>query len=405
MFENILGLESVVTDLARDVKNGRLPQAIMLAGPRYGGKSSVALELARILTCHEQGQWGCSCRSCRLQRGLQHHDTVLAGDRYFELEISAARSAFGREPRAGTAFLLVRAVRKLLRRFDAFMWPESRLRKVESPMATLEEALEQIEPADHRDAPWSQLSHKELQTVLDTVDTQAVKLQQQLPHDPVPVDLVRAISSWAHLSSSAGAKVLIIEEAHQLQEGARNAMLKLLEEPPDGLTIIFTTSRRTAVIPTVLSRLRIYNLPERPPEVQQQVQQKIYRVAEPEQPLLQPFFRRSSIAALGWREVTREILHALPHPGGVARLQVTLREQLSQGPPRKAAEYLLDALLEELRQALRSPTEETPDTAQIAALAQQVRIHWDRITTRNMNPVSVIESLLISMSRTVRGAG
>jgi DNA polymerase-3 subunit gamma/tau len=284
------------------------------------------------------------------------------------------------------------------------MWPDSRLKKVESPMAAMEEALEQIEPADHRDAPWAQLSDKELTVVLDTIDTQAAKLQQQLPHDPVPVDLVRSITSWAQMSSSAGAKVLIIEEAHQLQEGARNAMLKLLEEPPEGLTIIFTTSRRTAVIPTVLSRLRIYNLPERPPEVQQQVQQKIYRVAEPEQPLLQPFFRSSSSEVLGWREVTREIFQALPQPGGVARLQVTLREQLSQGPPRKAAEYLLDALLEELRPALRS-SEDSRETAEVAALAEQVRIHGDRISTRNMNPVSVIESLLISMSRVVRGAG
>ncbi|MFO8043458.1 MAG: hypothetical protein R6U25_09675 [Alkalispirochaeta sp.] len=402
MFENIVGLETVVADLTRDVEQERLPQAIILAGPRYGGKSSVALELARVLTCHEAGQWGCSCRSCRLQRGLQHRDTVLAGDRYFELEISAARTAFQREPRAGTAFLLVRAVRKLVRRFDAFLWPDSRLKKVEPAMTALEEALEQIEPADHRDAPWTQLSPKEFQAVLDTIDTQAAKLQQQLPHDPVPVDLVRAISSWAQMSSSAGAKVLIVEEAHQLQEGARNAMLKLLEEPPPGLTIVFTTSRRTAVIPTVLSRLRMYNLPERPPEVQQLVQEKIYRVEDPEQPLLQPFFRRSSTAALGWREVSREIFHALPQPGGVARLQVTLREQLAQGPPRKAAEYLLDALLEELRGSLRGG-ESATDVARTAALAEQVRLHWDRITTRNMNPVSVIESLLISMSRTMRG--
>ncbi len=405
MFENILGLESVVADLTHDVEQEHLPHAIMLAGPRYGGKSSLALELARVLTCHEHGQWGCSCRSCRLQRGLQHRDTVLAGDRYFELEISAARSAFEREPRPGTAFLLVRAVRKLVRRFDSFMWPEARMKKVESAITAVEEALEQIEPADHRDAPWTQLPGTELTAVLDAIDTQTAKLQQQLPHDPVPVDLVRAIASWAHLSSATGAKVLIIEEAHQLQEGARNAMLKLLEEPPEGLTIIFTTSRRTAVIPTVLSRLRMYHLPEREPEVQRAVQEKIYRVTEPEQPLLQPFFRGSSTAALGWREVTHEILQALPHPGGVARLQVTLREQLSQGPPRKAAEYLLDALLEELRGALRPSSEQSLDTAQITALADQVRIHWDRITTRNMNPVSVIESLLITMSRTVRGAG
>ncbi len=404
MFENILGLNGPIDDLRRDIGAGRLPQAILLSGPRYGGKSSVALETARALTCHGDGSWGCTCHACRLQRGLQHQDTVLVGDRYFELEIAASAAAFRREPRAGTAFLLARAVRKLLRRFDPFLWPDARLKKADAPMSALEAALEQIEPADSRDTPWASLSEADFTALVDTVQEKAGKLQQQLPHDPVPVDVVRAIGSWAHLSSGGGAKVVIVEEAHQLQDAARNAMLKLLEEPPSGVTLILTTSRRTAVIPTILSRVRVYTLPERTPDVQRAVQERIFRVGEPEQPLLQEFFRRQNAAAQTWRELAATLLAAADEGGGGDRVQVALREQLSAGPPRKAAEYLLDALLEELRSSLRQPLTGA-QRRRMAETAAAVREHWERISTRNMNALSVIESLLISLQDTARRFG
>ena len=396
MFENIIGLDDVTSDLARDVATGALPQAMLLTGPRYGGKSSVALEIARALTCHGSGSWGCTCRSCRLQRGLQHQDTVMVGERYFDLEISAALASFVQEPRAGTAFLLVRSVRKLLRRFDAFLWPDARVKKAESLVSKIEETLEGVEPADARDTPWSALTAAQFTSLVDTLAADTAKLQQQLPHDPVPVDMVRAIGSWAHISSSAGSKVLIMEEAHQLQEAARNAMLKLLEEPPSDVYLVLTTSRRTAMIPTLLSRLRVYPLHQRTPEMERTVQERIFRVAEPEQPHLQEFFRHRNRAAQTWREVAGEIINAAEDSGTLLRAISSVRELVATGPPRKNVEYLLDALLEELRGVLRSPLSPSQER-RITATARAVHAHWERLSTRNMNPLSVVESLSLSM--------
>lgn len=396
MFENIIGLDSVVRDLRRDVEAGTLPQAILLAGPRYGGKSSVALELARVRTCHGSGEWGCTCRACHLHRGLQHPDTLVVGDRYFELEIAAAASAFLAEPRSGTAFLLVRAVRKLLRRFDAFLWPEARLKKADAPMRALEETMERIEPADMRDAPWEHLSPKDLGVLVETLVEQAAKLQAQLPHDPVPIDVVRAIGSWAHVASTSGSKVVVIEEAHQLQDAARNAMLKLLEEPPEGVALILTTSRRTAVIPTLLSRLRVYNFPERTPEVQRDVLARIFRVPDSHHPTLRDFFRSQNRQAQSWRELATEMVRAVSDPAAVPRFLVSLRDHLGAGPSRKGAEYLLDALLEELRMELRSASG-PQERARLERVSREVRGHWDRIAGRNMNPLAVLEGLTIRL--------
>jgi hypothetical protein len=89
-------------------------------------------------------------------------------------------------------------------------------------------------------------------------------------------------------------------------------------------------------------------------------------------------------------------MDTLPAPDGLARLLPIIREQLSTGSPRKGAEYLVDALLEVSRQNLRSQ-EAGQSHHGVTAIGEAVRSHWDRIATRNMNPLSVVESLLVTL--------
>ena len=51
-------------------------------------------------------------------------------------------------------------------------------------------------------------------------------------------------------------------------ESVRNALLKILEEPPADTVFILTTSRRNAVMSTILSRVRTYQFNERTLEQQ-----------------------------------------------------------------------------------------------------------------------------------------
>ena len=41
-------------------------------------------------------------------------------------------------------------------------------------------------------------------------------------------------------------------------DASKNALLKILEEPPKNLTFILLTTNRNALLPTILSRLRPY---------------------------------------------------------------------------------------------------------------------------------------------------
>ena len=73
------------------------------------------------------------------------------------------------------------------------------------------------------------------------------------------------------MKSDDGMKTVILENADRMLDNARNALLKILEEPPSGVLFILLTNRRNAVIPTLLSRVRIYNFGDRPSESEHKV--------------------------------------------------------------------------------------------------------------------------------------
>ena len=89
MFENIIGHKHTVELLKDQVRENRLPGSILIDGPRYAGKLTLALELARVLTCTRGGEWNCTCSSCRNQKLLIQNDTLLLGYDNFMEEISA----------------------------------------------------------------------------------------------------------------------------------------------------------------------------------------------------------------------------------------------------------------------------------------------------------------------------
>jgi len=64
-------------------------------------------------------------------------------------------------------------------------------------------------------------------------------------------DLIRDL---ALLPVEGGARVAIIEGADRMNEDAQNALLKTLEEPPGGVTILLCADREELLLPTVRSR-------------------------------------------------------------------------------------------------------------------------------------------------------
>ncbi len=75
------------------------------------------------------------------------------------------------------------------------------------------------------------------------------------------VGQVRQIRTDAFVKPhSANRRVFVIEEAHRLNEQAQNALLKVLEEPPQSVIFILITPSKTALLDTIISRCVVLSL-------------------------------------------------------------------------------------------------------------------------------------------------
>jgi DNA polymerase III delta' subunit len=84
--------------------------------------------------------------------------------------------------------------------------------------------------------------------------------------EPQPGTVRRLISDLALLPVEGGPRVVIIEHADRMNEDAQSALLKTLEEPPAGVTIVLCADREDQLLPTVRSRcvrLRLGPVPVR----------------------------------------------------------------------------------------------------------------------------------------------
>lgn len=298
MFENILGQDRLISQLRTEVKGENFPGAVLFYGEPYSGKLSTALELARVITCRESGDWSCSCSSCRKHRVLDNPYLLMLGSRYFVEEIAASGDSLVRNRNTGSRYLFIRAVRKLTRRFDPILWEgqEQKLGKIQSAVTKLEDELESIYPeADlPEDVP--------LRQSVENITALAMDLAKVVPRDNIPIDQVRAVNSWVHTTSSSSAKVVIFENADRMGASSRNALLKTLEEPPPATYFILISSRKGRIMPTILSRVRQYHFPERDGEASRVVLEKIFRTAGDEYGDLNAFF-------LNWKGVPLKKLH------------------------------------------------------------------------------------------------
>ena len=73
------------------------------------------------------------------------------------------------------------------------------------------------------------------------------------------VDNIRDLRDKARLSPSQGfKKIYVIDEAHMLSNAAFNALLKIIEEPPEHIIFILATTEGERILETVRSRCQIF---------------------------------------------------------------------------------------------------------------------------------------------------
>src|SRR5688572_29686982 len=92
-FDSVVGHDRARALLARALRDGRLPPALLLCGPEGVGKRTLAAAAARALLCEAGGEESCgSCGACeRIERGLHPDVIAVAPDEKGSIKIEAVR--------------------------------------------------------------------------------------------------------------------------------------------------------------------------------------------------------------------------------------------------------------------------------------------------------------------------
>jgi hypothetical protein len=229
------------------------------------------------------------------------------------MELDLGADMLERVPGMASRYFFIRAARKLTRRFDRELYEneENRLSKALPLLRSIFEALDACLPGGASDSD----AAKEARKIVPT----CAKLESLLP-DATPVFQIRAMEFWARLAPFGKKKTIILEHADRMLDASRNALLKILEEPPNHARFILTSSRRQAIIPTILSRVRSYRFSSRNGEDARTIIERVFRCPEDGSADLEIFFgKRQSEGiqdmAISGREWIGSLLASLERAG------------------------------------------------------------------------------------------
>ena len=199
LWPRVIGQDRVKRILLAALRAGRLPHAYLFYGADGVGKDAMALELARVLHCERNGTAACGvCPSCERAANGTHPDIRIV----VPLPVGKNESSDD-DPLAKLNETDLRAVQDELREKASNPY-----HRVSVPRATI-----------------------------------------------IKINSIRDVRRESTMSTFDGRRrVYIISPADAMGDEAANTLLKTLEEPSGDCMLILATSRRDALLPTILSR-------------------------------------------------------------------------------------------------------------------------------------------------------
>ena len=199
------------------------------------------------------------------------------------------------------------------------------------------------------------------------------------------------MEGWAHIKSEEGRKTIIIENADRMQTSVRNALLKILEEPPEDVVFILLTSKRNAIMQTILSRVRTYNFTERNREQQREVIQRVFHNDDFAGSLNEYLLTYLPVTPSEIKTQAREFYNSVAR-GEICNIDEIVKK-CQKFYPRIELRLFLSNIAFFMRPMLNSQA-----GSEAAAQAMQLlRNCSDNITLYNQSPVSALEILLRDM--------
>lgn len=206
-FNDVVGQEEIKEFLRKQVKERRVPHALLLTGGAGRGKFALAFAFARYLLCqHPTGTDACGdCNSCKMADDLAHPDLHF----------------------------IYPVIRKKGRRGD--------------PVSI-----------DYM-AEWRKMVKDSCYFSLDTwLATMGAENQQAMIYTAESDNLLETLMLQ---SAMGGYKVVLLWLPEKLHPTCANKMLKLLEEPPAGTVFLLVSEEADNILPTIYSRTQRIEVP------------------------------------------------------------------------------------------------------------------------------------------------
>ncbi len=400
MFENLF-YQDAGNLLRADFERKTLPGAILLCGSEYSGKLTAALELSRVLLCRKNpaGEKDCDCPSCVRSRALLNPNVLLLGPKNDTLEISAAKNTFLRSVAENATYTkeaqktFIIATRKLLARFNEMLWQnDNNDSKISAIVSQIADNLDEIDIS--RTLP----EQKKIEKICDAIEKDAEKLESTYLYDSIPVSQIRNVEQWATLTSDS-CRVVIMENADRMQDSVRNALLKTLEEPPERTIFILTTTNKGAILPTILSRVRLYSFSKRTDKQESEIVEKLFHTQSEN---LSSFFQQYlSVSKETLREAAKNFLKAAVS-ANFAQSAAIVKECASFEP-----RVLLKLFFNEAAFILRPLMKSAVGVSALSEINEQILLAHQNVTVFNQSPEAALDVLLrriYSINRSHSGA-
>lgn len=249
-FENLERIQpSVALTLDKNLSSGLLPQSILFSGPRGTGRLTGALDLAFHLTGERRDT-------------LKSQNIIYFPHREMLPRVKAAVSLYREMRTRASRLFLLETLREVNMQYnDALVsgLSQTSLRLFETAQ-NVEMFLSGIEDRDEV----TDGDIKALDALQKSIFSEKYLYCGKSSPTCVSIELLRSVKEW--MTSSYSEKVVIIEDLESATEGAKNSILKMLEEPDEHFTIILVSSQSQRIMETILSRVRKFSFPSLPGE-------------------------------------------------------------------------------------------------------------------------------------------
>jgi len=251
LLDTIYGQQNLKNQLSHLIQYKILPSGLLFVGPRFTGRLSTAGEIARIVSCVGTNTRDCSCENCRNSRTGVHPYTIMLLSRDLTKEILAAYDSYRKKQKPETVLLFIIQVRKLIGRYRTDLYEDSTAaaKALLKSAFEIDELLISFQEEKNRSGTLK---------LAGEIVKKSKKLASSVKSGNIPVSQIRKIASWIYSAPENQVKCIIIEGIEGITDASRNALLKIIEEPPVNTYFILIAESIGRLPQTIISRVRRY---------------------------------------------------------------------------------------------------------------------------------------------------